>query len=378
MINKREIFLVATHVLFRNKEPVEGPYSSVISALIKKGYDLETIKVPLMGYDDRVIYGKNDHKSFMLSKLFGAFAPLKYILDIIVYLLLIIRFCVLNMNKEKIVIGIDPLSTFPAVILRYIFKYKLIFYSVDFNETRFENKILQQLYEFTDMLATKYSDQVWVVCDFLKRYKKKVYNVNSIYIPNSTVFDPVLSVKGKPLRKGNKLAWTGTLLTEKQYGILFGALEQIIKIRPDIEVYLVPIKDHDKFQKIIDKKGLKNVKIIHLTSRRSWQEFLCECDIGLAIYDPDFGSTKYIEPLKIWDFMMCGVPFIISSEPSISQPVKESGVAYLLEKNNTFPKDASLKNFLEKKNIELQYENCLNVAKEYAIDKRIYSALELL
>ncbi|MFH1566239.1 MAG: hypothetical protein ABIB98_03530 [bacterium] len=380
---KNSVFIITTHILFRDiykpNEMVEGPYTSVTKALEGKVKKLITVGMPLLGHKHPIFYGEEHTKqSIRLPALLGTITPIKYVADFVISFFLLIKINLKYKKKQKIVIGIDPLSTLPAIILKPIFGYKLIFYSVDFNETRFANVYMQKLYELMDKWSTLFADQVWVVCDSLKEYKKKYFKIYSLYIPNSPKFDPKLSKDGKSKRTGNKIAWTGTLLTDRQYGIFFNAIENILKVRPDLEVFLVPIKDHDKFQKIIDDKKLKNVNVIKLTSRKAWQEYVAKCDVGLAIYDDKFGSTKYIEPLKIWDFMLCGVPFIISCEPSISKPVVDSKVCYLLGPANTFPNKENLKKFLEKKNLDLLFDKCVALAKDYAIDKRIFEGLESL
>jgi len=371
---KKSSFLVVSHVLYRKIGPVEGPYSSVIKALKGKAKKIMEIKVPLFGYKNPINFG---NKEIGIPSFFGILTPIKYLTDFFITLFLIAKFN-LDTKGDKVVIGIDPLSTIPAIALKPFFKYKLIFYSVDFNETRFNNPLMQGAYELFDKWASVYSNQTWVVCESLREYKKKNYKVEAIYIPNSAMFDPSLSKRVKKKRKGNKLAWTGTLITERSYGILFGVIKKICEIRPDLEVLLVPIRDHEKFQKIIDDNNYKNIKIVKLTSRRAWQEFVAKCDVGLAVYDDKFGSTKYIEPLKIWDFMLCGVPFIISSEPSISKPVIDSKVCYLLGPANSFPDKVGLKRFLEKKNLESLFPKCLKLSQNFSIDKRIQKSLAKL
>ena len=76
--------------------------------------------------------------------------------------------------------------------------------------------------------------------------------------------------------------------------------------------------------------------------------------------------------------MLCGIPFIISCEPSISKPVVDSKVCYLLGPANTFPNKENLKEFLEKKTLDLLFDKCVDLAKDYAIDKRIFEGLESL
>lgn len=373
--------LVVTHIVYRKIPPyipVLGPYSSVCGALKPMVKDVQTCQLPLSGFNDPLTYGKwGKERKFKIPAILGKSVVLKYLIDILITIFFTARFNLKNRGKKRLIIGVDPLSCFPLIFLKKIFGYKLVFYSVDFNRYRFSNKILQKLYERADEISSRLSDQTWVVCESLKDYKKKHFGVDSIYIPNSSIFNGKLYKSDKKLKTGNKLLWTGSFLTERQFGILFGILKQIQnKIRPDMEFYFAPIGNLKKFKEYCQKYQLKKYQVLDFLNRFEVQKFAATCDVGIATYDPKFGSTEFIEPLKIWDFMMCGMPFIISCEPSISTPIKESGVAYLLAPNNKIPKDNSLKKFLKKENIIRLQSKCIKLAQEFDIQKQIEKALK--
>jgi len=375
--------LIATHIIYRQIPPydaLEGPYSSVCRALESILKDVETCQIPLNDFNGAVIYGHwRKTRQLKIPSFLGQLVPLKYLVDLVISAFFALKFSLANHDKKKLAVGIDPLSCLPLAFLKKIFNYRLVFYSVDFNKNRFKNRVLQWAYEKADELSTRFGDQTWVVCQSLKDYKKKHYHTDSIYIPNSPIFNGSLYQKGKKLKAGNKMAWTGSFLTERQYEIFFGLLKEIQdKYRPDMEFYFAPMQNHDRFRNFGKKYGLKKFQVLELHSRLEWQEFAAKCDVGIAIYDPQFGSTKFIEPLKIWDFMMVGMPFIISCEPSISTPIKKSGVAYFLAPNNKIPKDNSLKEFLKKENIIKLQERCIELAKEFDIQKQIKKTLKNL
>jgi glycosyltransferase involved in cell wall biosynthesis len=149
----------------------------------------------------------------------------------------------------------------------------MIFYSVDFNRQRFKNKLLQWIYEKADKVSSINSDQIWVVCESLKKYKSNHYfRVNPTYIPNSSIFDFSIYKKNYQKKNGNRLVWTGSLLTEKQFDILFGLLKEISKLRPEMEFYFAPTGQKDKFRNSIKKYQLKNSLVVYLHSRREWQD----------------------------------------------------------------------------------------------------------
>lgn len=227
-MEKYDSIFVVTHVNCRNfppYDPIEGPFSSVCKVLIPKVKKLETCQMPLFGFKNPIFYGKwnNDwrkQKKLKIFKFLGSLTSVKYLLDILIITFFLFRFNFLTKSRKKLVIGVDPLSCLPLVFFKKLFQYKLIFYSVDFNKNRFQNKLLQYFYEKADEISSKLSDQIWVVCESLKDYKEKHYNVKSIYIPNSQIFSIEPYRKSRKFKSGNKVAWTGTCITQRQFFLL--------------------------------------------------------------------------------------------------------------------------------------------------------------
>lgn len=370
---------VVTHIAYRTSPPfdaIEGPYSSVCNALRKMKLRVYSLQIPL--FDFTVPYKRGlwkRERSKRVYSLFGMFTPFKYVVDILIVLNCTTNFFKKHSTRKTLVVGIDPLSCLALCLLKPIYGYKLAFYCVDFNGERFHNPILKYLYERIDEFCSKRADVVWAVCQALLDHKKKQYGVNAFYIPNSNVFNGTPYKKGVNSRTGNKVGWTGSCITERQFRIVFSTSKKIQDIRPSFHFYYAPVGNYDEFRKKAKAYGLKKYTVLELKSRREWQDFVATCDVGIAVYDEKFGSTRFIEPLKIWDFMMCGVPFVISSEPSIATPVKESGVAYLLQPKNTIPKDDSLKKFLDKKNLTSLQKKCLQLARKYDIRVQIEKSL---
>lgn len=370
--------LVITHVLYRNKKPVAGPYTSVINAL-EKTCAIDTIKIPLLEYNDPIYYGsQKNEKLISIPKFLGKLLPIKYLVDFVFTTILIIKFLHKSRKRESIVIGIDPLCALPAILVKTVAKLKLIFYCVDFNEHRFDSSFLQKLYEKSDEICSKYSDQTWAVCEELVNYKKFNYKISAKYIPNSFPFTEKYYEKNKDKRTGNKVVWTGSILTEKQITDIIKLSMQIQNIKPETEFWYIPSNKIDLFYTGVEKLGLKNTKILDVEGQEASRELVSQCDLGLAIYDKNFGSTKYIEPIKIWEYMMCGLPFIISCEPSLCAKVKESGVAFLLGQDNSINDNQRLVSFISSQNLHELRDSCVEFAREFDASKTMNNALLLL
>ncbi|OGK19462.1 hypothetical protein A2799_04850 [Candidatus Roizmanbacteria bacterium RIFCSPHIGHO2_01_FULL_39_24] len=376
---KYEKAFVVTHIAYRTNSPydaLEGPYSSVCNGLTNAKVIIDTLQIPLEGYNQPALIGRwKKTRKLFLPKILGKIAPLKYIFDTFVVFFETRKYLQKNKNKKVLYIGVDPLSTISLVLLKKFYMFDLVFYSVDFNKHRFQNKFMQFLYEKLDEISSKQSEYVWAVCEGLVEYKKKHQKVITSYVPNSNQYTSLLFTAGYKKRTGNKMCWTGSCITPRQFSILFSVLEKVQKVRPDLEFHFAPVINHKEFEENCKKHGLKKWTVHTLHSRAEWQKLAAICDVGIAIYDDKFGSTKFIEPLKMWDFLLCGLPFIISCEPSIAKAVKTSGAAYLLQPKNIIPKDGSLKKFLDPKNLESLQKKCLELAKEYDIAVQMKKSL---
>ena len=370
--------LIITHVLYRDGNPVAGPYTSVIRALEKESI-IETIKIPLFEYKDPIYYGyAQKERKIIIPNILWSVLPIKYLIDCVFTLILIIKFLIKERGKNLTVIGIDPLCALPAVLIKMFVKFKLVFYCVDFNEHRFNNALLQKLYEKADEACSKYSDQTWAVCKALIDYKKVNYNIDAKYIPNSFPFTDECYEKNKNKKTGNKIVWTGSILTDKQIIDIMRLSKQIQDIRPEMEFWYIPSNKIDLFYKGVKEFGLKYTRILDVKGQEASRELVSQCDLGLAIYDKDFGSTKYIEPIKIWEYMMCGLPFIISCEPSLCAKVRESGIAFLLDSDNTINNVQKLGVFINKQNLHGLKDKCIELAKEFDATKTMSEALSSL
>jgi len=377
-MEKIEDILIVTHIHYRSVFPfdrLEGPYSSICQVLEKNYSSPLTLQLPLLDYKKEILIGKwKMEKKIKIFEFFGNILPLKYFIDI----LLITLFTIIHttsLRRRKLIIAIDPLCCFPLAVFKKILGYKLIFYCVDFNKTRFKSKILQFFYNTALKISCFQSDQVWVVCESLNKYFKENFKINSFYIPNSSIFNKKIYINNYKKRIINRLAWSGSCLTKRQFDILFKVVKKIQIIKPDLELFFVPIHNHDEFKKNCVRYQLKKWHVLKLTSREQWQKFLATCNVGIAIYDDKFGSTKFIEPLKIWDYLLCGVPFIISKEPSVANEIKKSGCAYFLDTSNKIPKNNSIQEFLTSTSLRKLEKKCLLLAKKFAIDIKVKEAL---
>lgn len=367
--------LIVSHVAIKNGIPTEGPYSTVLNSLKTDYKEVSQWLLPLFMTNDPIqkLEGKNETQ-VAYPLVAKKFPPFRYIYEIL--FLLKHGYNKLRTNKPTIVIACDPLAALPFALLKAIIKFEFIFYSVDFNEARFKHKPLQKAYETADKISSKMADQVWCVCEALVQFKKEHYGVESFYIPNSFPF----TKKHFDLtqKSFDKVVWTGSILTNKQIDDILKLFKIMKEMRPELKLWLIPVNKVDVFEKRINKLNIKDTKIFEVVGQKASRQIVSQCDIGLAIYNNKFGSTKYIEPIKIWEYMLCGTPFIISSEVSLNPEFVEKKVGYLLGKDNSVKNKKTLENFTSKKTLKKTQSICIEVAKKYSSKTMMKAAIKKL
>lgn len=366
-MNNQKQVLILSHIVFRNEKPCEGPYSTLRDSL-KKEYDTICFLLPLNNYLDPIVIQHNDKSVYYkLPKFLGDVKPVKYIVDIFLSFFYVAYTIITGLikHKEAIIIGVDPLSALIPSIFHQLFGIKSVFYSIDFNKSRFTNPTLQTLYEKADEYACKNSSEVWNVCDALVEYRISTFGIKSLYMPNSFVYDATYLLKNSSVRTGNKVAWTGSTLTDAHMEYIVKVSKQLQDIRPDLEFWYVPVNRFEKLKDYIKTYGIKKYQIFDVPGQKESRELVSKCDLGIAIYDPNFGSTDFIEPLKIWEYMLCGVPFVISGEVSLNPEFTKRKVAFRLDKNNITKDPELLKEFIQKENLSKAKSICTFLAKKY-------------
>lgn len=381
-MHKFQKILVVTHVVFKQTngrmQGLTGPYTAVCQALTKIYNKIETCQIPLNGYEGPLLVGTwQKEYAKKIPEWMGRIVIVKYMYDFVLSAVSTIKFAFKYRTESKLVVAIDPLTCLPLLVLKHIFRFTLVFYCVDFNRTRFSSSLMQKLYELADELSSKKSDQTWVVSESLRQFKRRMYHIESIYIPNATTANPILSSGRGKHKKGNTLVWGGSCITQRQFDLLFAALKSIqTNVRKDLRIIIAPTTDHAKYEK--KAKSLKlQAKVLKL-SHADWHKQIVAADVGIAVYDNKFGSTEFIEPMKIWEFMMAGLPFIISCEPSLYPKVKNSHVAFPLLPESQVPVDGTLRQFLSPTNLSSLQTKAQLLAEEFEMKKRIMFAIKRL
>ena len=349
---------------------------------VKKVYYIEH---PFPQADDHrssmTIYNDGEVEKKIFTKSLKGTPVLFYIFDIFLtfYFLLSVK------KKVDLCIALDNLNTVNILPLRKIgIIKKLVFYTIDYNPKRFENKILNDIYHFLDRASCYYSDAIWVLSKKMDttRIKNEVNAkkmTKSILLPMGANLDRINVL---PLNKINRhqLAFTGFLMKKQGVQVVLQALPKVIEKIPDVKFIIIGQGEFEDELKNLSKK-LKISKYVDfkgfVKNHTEVENILCKSAVGVATYEdtPD-NYTMFTDPGKPKLYLGCGLPVVITGVPHVAKIIasKKAGLKVKYDKENVA--DAIIK-LLSDDNLYKSYrENAINLSKKYNTNSLISEALD--
>lgn len=294
---------------------IEGPVDYLTHYLIRRGHEIRYISHPLDNYKDRytelregeTAVKKIDRRSIGIMNLFYDFyLSLKYLLS----------------EDIDVFIGANNFDVLPGIFARKILRKKIekiIYFASDFSEGRFGNIILDSIYYKVEKIALKNSD---LVVSNTKRAEERRISLGldkkrSLVIPNGVhlkndVFEE------KEINKKNFI-FIGNVT--KEHG-----LYDLLEVLYPIIGKFVLIGSGDDWERVVD--FCKEKRIDFESYYKKDHEFTIDylqkfSGIGLAPYNMESKWTYYCSPLKISEYISCGVPVLMSDVPEIADLVEK-------------------------------------------------------
>ncbi len=316
---------------------IEGSVDYLTHYLIRKGHEIRYISHPLDNYKDRytelreggTIVKKINRINLSLFNLFYDFyLSLKYLLS----------------ENVDIFIGANNFDVLPAVIARKFLRkkiHRIIYFASDFSEDRFGNYILDGIYYKVERAALKNSD---LVVSNTKRAEEKRISFgldkkNSLVIPNGVHLKNEV-FEEKEISKKNFI-FIGNVT--KEHG-----LYDLLEILNPIMNKFVLIGSGDDWDRVVDLCKEKNIdfesfyKKDHEFTIAYLQKFN---GIGLAPYNMESKWTYYSSPLKVSEYISCGVPVLMSDVPEIADLVEKENYGITYTKLDLMEIDKKLHDF---------------------------------
>ncbi|OGE18076.1 hypothetical protein A3F00_02065 [Candidatus Daviesbacteria bacterium RIFCSPHIGHO2_12_FULL_37_11] len=284
-------------------------------------------------------------------------------------------------TKYNLIIAYDPLNAVSAIVLKLLGRAKkVVYYSIDYFPTRFENTIMNYVYHQIDKIAVKYSGETWNVGARMAKaraetnnMKSEIYKKKQFHVPIGVWF---AKIKRKPIDKftQNKLIYAGGFIDYMGIDMVIKAIPLIFKKIPDISLDLIGRGDEDQKWKMLAKK-YEVEKYINfedwMEDRGSFHLRLSQAAIGLAPFNYHIldDKVKNADPGKIKDYTSSGLPVITTKAIYTWRDIKKFKCGFVIDYNEKEFTKVVIK-LLTNKSQLLQYrKNALEYAKQFDWDK---------
>lgn len=279
-------------------------------------------------------------------------------------------------EKYDLFVGSDNLNALAGLILKWLgFVKKVVYYTIDYYPTRFENKFLNNLYYKLDKFCVKYSDEIWNVSEKMiearaKKYGNKfVYNDKQKTVPIGVWFD---RVKRKNILEINKqqVVFVGHLKADMGVDLVVRSISRIIEKIPNFEFLL--IGGGEEFENL--KKLVSELKVESHVTMTNWvkdrlqlEDLMLKSAIGLAPFNVNIVDEKFYnaDPAKIKDYMLMGMPVILTPVPASTQQLKEAGCVVVIDYNEESLANAIIDLLLNEDKLKNYREKAVEYIKNF-------------
>jgi len=242
---------------------------------------------------------------------------------------------VFKYGKSNVFIGVDNLNALAGIILKKIGMVKrVVYYTIDYFPTRFENKILNFIYHSIDKICVKYADETWNVSEVMVDAREQYNNMDrTIYNRQHTV--PIgIWYENAPRKEfsqidNKKLIFTGHLLAHMGVDLVIRSMPEILKKIPDVRFEIIGGgEEEDRLRELVKElKVSKSVKFWGwIRDRSKLEKIMSDGAIGLATFNTEIldDKVKNADPGKIKDYMLLGMPVIATNVISTANAIRKA------------------------------------------------------
>ncbi len=318
---EHKTILIAIHSLFLGDgKAVSGTGASLFDLLSSKKIPFTVLHFPIYG-TYRILheqYASSGVQRYQMQKT-PALLPLRTLIEAYIVLTALVK-----TGKVSLYIGIDPLNALWGIVGRYAgLVNRVIYYTADYADSRFGNRLLNGIYHCIDRFCIRHADQVWNVSTriFEHRVTQGVSKEKNYFVPNA----PVGVHEGKDAHHAHWMVIVGTSTTSLNYEVVLDALVPLTKKYPDIRLHIIGELNFPKaIKNEITRWQRKKTVVLHgPLCREKVHEFLSTAGIGLALYIDKDPWTRYGDSMKIREYLAAGLPVVTTGVVSTSDVIRE-------------------------------------------------------
>ncbi len=236
-----------------------------------------------------------------------------------------IYWCFKRGKDSTVFVGVDSLNALAGLVLKRLgLNFELVYYAPDYTPNRFDNKLLNKIYQTIDRVVSKGADYVWNISERMQQMRADfVEESRNLYVPNGVYLDKV-NLEARKGRDINSLVISEHLTKGKGLELVLDCFEDILKLNANATLSILGTgPDERYFKSLVAEKRLQD-KIFFLGNETPdiYLNYLAKFGIGLCFREGGVESLAYYsDPTSVKEFLSCGVPVIVTSNLWVSVEV---------------------------------------------------------
>lgn len=254
------------------------------------------------------------------------------------HLLVNFRWFYSHRRKIKVYFGTNGINTLPGVILKKLrFKFRLIYYSIDYSPRRFSNPFLNWFFHWIDKLCVSTADFVWSASPEIQglRRQQGLAEEKNILVKSGVQW---LTKTKKPRKKTKKqratLVIDGFLSRNLHVKMAIKSLSFLRKKFPELNLKIVVgYLNKKKLESSARKLGvLGAIEFLENIPHQKIFSHYPHYGIGLALFRaiPE-EIAAYRDAIEIKEFLAGGLPVICSQGLQIAEEIERKKMGLKIE-----------------------------------------------
>ena len=332
------------------------------------------------GYE---LYIQGDKKRETHGRIKKIPEVLAYVKDIILNVAYVMR----TGDKWDLYVGSDNLNALSGLVLKLLGRVtKTVYYVIDYNPKRFQNKMLNTIYHKIDQVCVTYCDETWNLSPRMEVGRKEYFKFSGGHqkvVPVGVWLDRIHIPRFEEINK-HTLVFMGHI-TEKQ-GVqhILDAVPSIIEKIPDFNLLVIGGGNFlDSLKSQADKLGVtKHVTFTgHVKDHTDIEVMVSKSAVAVALYDEhdakgNISFTYFSDPAKLKTYLACGLPVLVTDVPYNAEDIQAKGCGKIITSDVTSTASAVSELMTNESKLQEYRKNALDYAKRYNWSTIFADALE--
>jgi len=321
--------------------------------------------------EEEMIYYNIELKRFKLST--RKFAK-SLLIQLLKYVEFVIRVTGYYRKKGISMVNVHSLALLPlGVLLKYWYGAKLIYDTHELEtETNNNQGLRKKLATWVERFFIRFADQTFVVSKAIAQEYVRMYNMPvPPVILNCPNYTP--RIESDLLRKNLGIPKDATIFLY-QGGLSEGRgvhiiLESFIKMNNPNRV--VVFMGYGPLEEEIKKasKAFANIYYHPAVAPDVVLNYTASSDVGFTFYENTCLNHYYCMPNKLFEYMMAGLPVIVSNMYEMSRFVKEHGIGIVAKKESVEGIMAAIDELMQV-DLAIMKQNALKTTKYYSWEEQ--------